>query len=79
MPLIHVADPRAQWALSTFGATGLFFLLLTGWDVVIDGDGLGESVLHAAVTALVFGVIWGGYLYWQLRHAIREDRAGPGR
>lgn len=42
----------------------LFFLFQLGWSYFEDGRLDGNSVLGAAVGALVFGVLWGSFMWF---------------
>lgn len=48
----------------TLGAAVLFFLLQLGWSYLQDGSIDGDRLLSGAVAALIFGVLWGSFMWF---------------
>lgn len=67
-------SPRRAALVATLGATVLFFLLQLGWSYLEDGSVDEDSLLSRAGGALIFGVLWGSFMWFVVwrRAGIRE-------
>lgn len=57
-------SPGRVALVAALAATVLFFLLQLGWSYLDDGSIAADSLLSRAVGAIIFGVLWGSFMWF---------------